>query len=201
MAPTLANLIDGLERRTTWKHAVLAVGGIAVTNLAMAGYILPEIEARRPEALDDGFLVMIDLHPMGSVEEVYRIFDLYTPDILGLVRLLYALDFVLPLAFALLVLCLIGALLRRIDVGRGVRRAALLVPFVALPFDYAENALSLFLIAQYQDGHVFPGLARVASSMTALKFLALVCIGLATAALLLRTAATLVARRTARPRT
>ncbi len=48
---------------------------------------------------------------------------------------------------------------------------------------------------------VFPGLARVATSITAVKFLGLACIGLATAALLLRTAATFVARRAARPRT
>lgn len=196
MGATLAKLIDGLERCSTWRNAALAVGGVALSNLAMGGYVLPNIQARRPEALDDGFLVMIDLEPLRSAEEVYRIFDLYEPDILGFVELLYALDFVLPLAFAVFILCLIGKMLRYLEVKEGRWRAALLLlPFAALPFDYIENALSLFLMSEYQDGQVFPTLARVASISTAAKFLGLGCIGLTLVALLLRTAMKLIARR------
>jgi hypothetical protein len=201
MGATLAKLIDGLERRSTWRNAALALGGIVLSNLAMGGYILPNIQARRPEALEDGFLVMIDLEPLRSAEEVYRIFELYEPDILGFVRLLYALDFVMPLMFAVCILCLIGKMLRYLEVkAGGWRTAALLLPFAALPFDYTENALSLFLIGQYQDGQVFPTLARVASIATAAKFLGLVCAGLTMVVLLLRTAMKLIARRAGSPR-
>jgi len=195
MGATLAKLFDGLERRSTWKNAALAVGGIALSNLAMGGYILPTIQARRPQAMADGFLVMIDLEPLRSAEEVYQIFDLYEPDILGLVRLFYALDFVMPLMFAVFSLCLIGKMLRYLEVKEGIWRAALLLPFVGLLFDYMENASSLFLISQYQDGQVFPTLARVASIATAAKFLGLACTGLTMVALLLRTAMKLIARR------
>lgn len=188
MGATLAKLLDGLERHATWRNAALAVGGIVLSNLAMGEYILPNIQARRPEALEDGFLVMIDLEPLRSVEEVYRIFDLYKPDILGLVQLLYALDFVTPLALAVFLLCLIGKMLRYLQVKEGGWRAALLLPFAALLFDYTENALSLFLISQYQDGQVFPTLARVASIATAAKFFGLLCTGLTMVALLFRTA-------------
>lgn len=200
MGATLARLLDGLERRSTLRNAALAIGGTVLVNLAMGGYVLPNIQARRPEAMQDGFLVMIDLQPLSSAEEVYRIFDLYQADILGFVRLLYALDFVLPLAFAVFIGCLIGKLLQYLEVKQGVWRAALLVPFAALPFDYAENAASLFLISQYQDGHVFPTLARVASIATAAKFLGLACIGLVTGILLLAAVVKLIARRVGRPR-
>ena len=194
MAATLTRLIDGLERRATWKNAALAFGGIILVNVAMAGYILPNIAARRPRALEDDFLVMIDLAPLSSAEEVYRIYDLYSPDVLGFVRLLYALDFVMPLAFAVCLVCLIGKLLRALRVTEGVWRAALLVPLVALLFDYAENVLSLFLLGQYQDGRVYPALARAASGATAVKFVGLGCAGLTLVVLLLRLAARRVAR-------
>lgn len=196
MSTTLAKLIDGLEHRSTWKNVALAIGGIVLSNLAMGAYILPKIEARRPDAVEDGFLVMIDLEPLRSAEEVYRIFDLYQPDILGLVRLLYAVDFVMPLAFAACLVFLTGKMLRYLEVKEGAWRAALLLPFAALLFDYAENASSLFLISRYQDGQVFPTLARVASIATAAKFLGLGCTGLTMLALLLRTATKLIARRT-----
>lgn len=197
MGSTMARLLDGLERRTTWKNAASAVGCIALGNLATAGYILPGIEARRPEALADDFLVLIDLAPLSSAAEIYKIFDLYTPDILGFVRLFYALDFVIPLMFAICTLCLVGKMLRYLQVT-GAWRFALLLPFAALPFDYAENASSLFLIDQYQHGQVFPTLARVTSVVTAIKFLGLGCAGLTLVILLLRTAARRVTRRTPR---
>jgi hypothetical protein len=197
MGATLAKLLDGLERRCTWRNAALAVGGIVLSNLAMGGYIIPNIEARRPEAMKDGFLAMIDVAPLSSAEEVYRIFDLYTPDILGFVRLLYALDFVMPLMFAVLMLCLMGKMLRYLEVKEGAWRAALLLPFTGLLFDYTENASSLFLIGQYQDGQVFPTLARVASIATAAKFLGLGCSGLTMVVLLFRAAMKRIARRAA----
>jgi hypothetical protein len=145
--------------------------------------------------MNDGFLVMIDLQPLSSAEEVYRVYDLYTPDILGFVRLLYALDFVMPLLFAVGVLCLVGKLLRYLEVKAGGWRAVLLLPFAGLPFDYTENALSLLLIGQYQSGQVFPTLARVASIATAVKFLGLACAGVTMVVLLVRAAMKLVARR------
>lgn len=200
MGATLRKLIDGLERRSTWRNAALAAGVIALANLALAGYILPDIEARRPEAMDGGFLVMIDREPLLSAAEVYRIFDLYQPDILGLVRLLYAVDFVVPLAFACFLACLIGKMLRYLGGTAGGWRVALLLPFVALLFDYTENVLSLFLTGQYQDGQVFPTVARVASLATAGKFLGLAVTGLAVVALLLRTAAKLLSPRAPAPR-
>jgi hypothetical protein len=200
MGATLAKLIDGLERLSTWRNAALGFGGIVLSNLAMGGYIIPNIEARRPEAVDDGFLVMIDLEPLRSAEEVYRIFDLYEPDVLGFVRLLYAVDFVMPVAFSVCLVCLIGMMLRYLEVKEGGWRAVLLLPLVAVLFDYAENAASLFLIGQYQDGRVFPTLARVASVMTAVKFLCLACAGLAMVVLLIRTVMKLVARRAGSPR-
>lgn len=200
MGATLAKLMDGLERRSTWRNVALAVGGTILCNLAMGGYVLPNIQARRPEAMDDGFLVMIDLAPLRSAEEVYRIFDLYTPDILGFVGLLYALDFVMPLMFAVGMVCLIGKMLQYLEVKAGAWRAALLVPFAALLFDYTENAASLFLIGQYQHGQVFPTLARLASLATAAKFLGLGCTGLTLVALLLRTAKQRFARRAGSPR-
>jgi hypothetical protein len=198
MGATLKQLIDGLERRATWRTAALAFGVTLLANLAMKGYLFPNIEARHPEALNDGFLVMIDLEPLHSFEEIYRIFDLYTPDILGFVRLLYALDFVIPLAFAFLCLSLIGKMLRYLGKSGGWR-ACLLLPFVALLFDYTENTLALFLIGQYQDGQVFPTLARVASIATASKFVGLGLTGLATVALLLWTAAKLIASKAGPP--
>ncbi len=200
MGATLAKLIDGLERRSTWKNAALGLAGIVLSNVAMGGYLIPNIQERRPDAVEDGFLVMIDLEPLRSVEEVYRILDLYQPDIVGFVRLLYAVDFVMPLAFALCMLCLIGKMLRYLEVKEGVWRAALLLPLVALPFDYTENALSLLLISQYQDGQMLPTLARVAGIATAAKFLGLACTGLTMVALLLRTAMKLIARRAGRRR-
>jgi hypothetical protein len=199
MGAALKQLIDGLERRATWRTAALAFGVILLSNLAMKGYLSPNIQARQPEALKDGFLVMIDLEPLLSFEEIYRIFDLYTPDILGLVRLVYALDFVTPLAFAFLCLSLIGKLLRYLGVKAGGWRACLLLPFVGLLFDYTENALALFLIHQYQDGQVFPTLARVASIATASKFVGLGLTGLATVALLLWAAAKLIASKAGPP--
>lgn len=198
MATTLARLIDGLERRSTWKNAALAVGGILLSNVAMGAYILPCVEARQPEAVHDGLLVMIDLAPMISAEEVYKIFDLYHPDILGLVRLMYAVDFVMPLAFAVLLMCLIGKMLRYLDV-RGIGRLVLLLPFTSLLFDYVENTLSLVLIAQYQDGQVFPTLARVASVATVVKFLGLASAALTVVVLLLRAAPRFITRRTPPP--
>jgi len=199
MIAALAKLLDGLERRSTWKNAAVAVGCIGLVNLVMGRYILPTIEARRPEALEDGFLVMIDLRPLASVEEVYRVFDLYQPDILGLVRLLYALDFVTPLAFAVGLMCLLGKLLRYLGVTEGWR-AALLLPFVALVFDCMENGLCLFLISRYQDGQVFPGLARVAGVVTAGKFIGLAATGLMLVVLLLRAAVKRVGRSAGGPR-
>lgn len=197
MGAVRKQLIDGLERRATWTTAALALGVTLLANLAMKGYIFPNIEARHPEALKDGFLVMIDLEPLLSSEEIYRIFALYTPDILGFVRLLYALDFVTPLAFAFLCLTLIGKLLRYLGKADGWR-ACLLVPFAALLFDYTENALALFLIGQYQDGQVFPTLARVASIATAIKLVGLGLTGLTTVALLLLAAAKLIASKAGR---
>lgn len=197
MGTTLKQLIDGLERRATWTTAALAFGVTLLANLAMKGYLFPNIEARQPEAMNDGFLVMIDLEPLRSSEEIYRIFELYAPDILGFVRLLYALDFVIPLAFAFLCLALIGKLLRYLGKAGGWR-ACLLLPFVGLLFDYTENALALVLIGQYQDGLVFPTLARVASIATAGKFVGLGLTGLATVALLLWAAARLIASKAGR---
>lgn len=194
MGAALKTLIDALERRASWRTAAIAFGVTLVSNLAM-GYVLREIEARHPEALNDGFLVMIDLAPLRSSEEVYRIFDLYAPEILGYVRIVYALDFVMPLAFAFLFLSLIGNMLRYLGVKAGGSRACVLLPFVGLLFDYIENGLALFLIHQYQGGQVFPTLARVAGIATVIKFIGLSLTGLATVALLLRTVAKLVTRR------
>lgn len=188
MGATLEKLIHGLEGRLTWKNAALAFGVIVLSNVAMAGYLLPNIQARHPQAVEDGFLVMIDLKPLCSAEEVYRVFDLYTPDILGFVRLLYALDFVMPLAFAFVVAFLLGRMLRYLGVKEGGWRAALLLPFAALLFDYTENVLALFLMGQYPDGRVFPTLARVAGIATASKMLCLILAGLTLVALLVRTA-------------
>src|SRR5262245_10710316 len=64
MRTTREKLIDGLERRLTWRNAALAAGLFVLSNLALGSYILPSIQARRPEALDDGFLVMIDRSPL-----------------------------------------------------------------------------------------------------------------------------------------
>jgi hypothetical protein len=57
----------------------------------------------------------------------------------------------------------------------------------------------LFLVHQYQDGQVFPTLARVASIATASKFVGLGLTGLTTVALLLWSAAKLIASRAGRP--
>lgn len=198
MGAALKQLIDGLERRATWRTAALAFGVTLLSNLAMKGHLFPNIQARHPEALQGDFLVMIDLQPLLSSEAIYRIFELYTPEILGFVRLVYAVDFVIPLAFAFLCLALIGKLLRYLGVEAGGWRACLLLSFAALPFDLTENALALFLIHQYQHGEVFPTLARMASIATTCKFVGLGLIGLTTVTLLLRAAAKLVASK-ARP--
>lgn len=198
MSTMPARLIDGLVRAATWRNTALAFGGMVLSNLALGGYVLPSIQARQPAAMDDGFLVMVDLVPLCSADQAYRIYDLYTPDILGLVRLLYALDFAMPLMFALFAVCLLGAMVRVLEVKGGLR-ATLLLPFVAVSFDYVENALSLLLIGQYQDGRVFPTLARVTGIVTTAKFLALAGVGLALVILLLRTVMTLLARRASRP--
>lgn len=199
MGTTLERLIDGVERRSTWKNAAVAVGVTLLANFALAGYILPSIEARRPEAMDGGFLVMIDLQPLVSAAEAYRIFDLYKPDILGFVRLLYAVDFVIPVAFACFFACMIGKMLRYLGT-KGGWRAALLLPFAAVPFDYTENVLSLVLISLYQGGQVFPALAGVAGLATAGKFLSLGLTGLVVVVLLLRSAAKFVAAKLGGPR-
>ena len=188
MPTTLQTLIHRLEGRLTGRNAAVAFGVIVLSNIAMAGYLIPNIEARRPSAVEDGFLVMIDLKPLHSVEEMYKIFDLYTPDILGFVRLLYAVDFVFPLAFAFVVAFLLGKLLRHLEVKAGAWRTTLLLPFAAVAFDYTENVLALVLTSQYTDGHVFPTLARVAGVATAGKMLCLILSGLTLVALLLRTA-------------
>ncbi|MEZ4449000.1 MAG: hypothetical protein R3B09_05910 [Nannocystaceae bacterium] len=183
MGVTRTSVLDGLERRATWRSAALALAVAVPSNLALAGYVLPALQARRPEAMDGDFLVMIDLEPLRSVDEIYRIYDLYTPDILDLVRLLYALDFAMPLALAVLLFCLIGALLRALGVkGRG--RALLVLPFVSVTFDFVENALSLLLLDRYQSGEVLPTLARAATLATTLKFVALSAVGVTVVALL-----------------
>ncbi len=188
MHARLEQMIDRLEGRLTWKNAAIAFGVIVLANVAMGGYLLPAIQARRPQAVADGYLVMIDLQPLCSAEEMYRIFDLYTPDILGLVRLLYALDFVFPLAFAFVVAVLLAKLLRYLQVKRGGWRVCVLLPFAFLPFDYGENLLALSLTSLYQDGQIFPTVAGLAGVATALKFLCLSLTGLALVVLLLRTA-------------
>lgn len=181
-------LIDALEGRLNWKNAAIAFAVIVLSNVAMAGYILPNIAARRPQALDDGFLIMIDLAPLRPADEVYKIFDLYTPDILGFVRMLYAVDFVMPLGFMFIVAVLLSKLLRYLGVRAGGWRTFILLPFVALAFDYSENLLALFLTSQYQDGQVFPTLARVASVATAFKFMCMIVAALGLVVLLVRTA-------------
>ena len=89
---------------------------------------------------------------------------------------------------------LIGKMLRYLET-KGPWRAALLVPFAAIPFDYTENALSLFLLGQYQDGQVFPTLARMAGIVTAAKFLGLGCMGVTLLAVLLRTGTKFIAQK------
>lgn len=185
MSPMLSNLIHGLDGRLTWKNAALAFGAVVLSNAVMAGYILPNIQARRPAALESDFLVMIDREPLLSAAEVYRIFDLYTPDILGLVRLLYALDFVVPLALGFFLAVLFAKLLRYLGVRSGGWRALLLLPFAAPLFDYTENMLALVLTSRYQAGEVYPAVARVASLATAGKFVCLGLTGLTLVALLL----------------
>ncbi len=106
----------------------------------------------------------------------------------------------IPLAFAVCFLCLTGKMLRYLDVREGGGRAALLVSFAALPFDYMDNALSLLLLSQYQDGQVFPTLARGAGITTAAKFLGLACTGLTMVAVLLRTVTKFITQKTGGPR-
>lgn len=185
----MQRLIHGLEARLTWTSAALGFGVIVLSNVVMAGYLLPSIEARRPQALDDGFLRMIDLAPLRPAADVYAIFDLYTPDILGYVRMLYAVDFVFPAGFALVAAVLIHKLLRYLGVTEGAWRAAVLVPFAALPFDYIENVFALVLSSLYQGGAVYPTLALVAGVATALKFACLIVSGLTLVTLLIRAVA------------
>jgi hypothetical protein len=198
MATTLKQLINRLERRLTWKNAAFAFTVIVLSNLALMGYILPGIQTRQPAALESDFLVMIDRTPLLSAGEVYRIFDLYTPDILGLVRLVYAVDFVVPLALAFVVAVLLAKLLQYLRVLAGGWRALLLLPFAAPLFDDVENVLALVLTSQYQDGRVFPTLARVASVATACKFCCLALTGVALLALLIRAAVKRIAPGAAR---
>lgn len=184
----LTRTIDGLQRLASWRTAGSAVVVLVLVNLAMKGWLLPDIAARRPEAVDDGFLVMIDLEPLRSSAEVYRVFDLYTPDILGAVRMLYALDFVIPLAFACVLSTLIGKLLRSLGLTAGGWRACVLLPFVAMLFDDIENVLVLVLLGQYQDGVMSPALARAAGIVTLGKFVGLGLTALVLLVLLLRAA-------------
>lgn len=183
MSSPQAPPLDRLNARLTWRNAAVALAVIVAANLALATWILPTIAARRPQAMHDDFLQMIDRAPLRSPEEIYEILGLYTPDILGPVRTLYALDFVIPLALAFILAVLFARMLRYQGVTSGWRTLALL-PFAAVSFDYAENLLALLLMSL--DG-VHPTLARITGIVTACKFLCLLVTGLTLLTLLVRT--------------
>lgn len=178
-------LLDRLYARLTWRNAAVALAVLVAANLALMTYVLPGIAARRPQAMQDDFPAMIDREPLRSPEEIYEILGLYTPDILDLVRTLYALDLVIPLALAFVLAVVFAKLLRRPGTTPGWRPLVLL-PFAGASFDCVENLLALMLISL--DG-VYPLLARIAGIVTACKFLCLLLTGLTLLALLVRAAA------------
>jgi hypothetical protein len=165
--------LDRLLSLLGWKTGVVALVGLLLTQVFLANYVIPNVQSRRPEAVKDGMLVMVDYQGLATAAEEYRIFDLYKPDILGYVQLLYAVDFVIALSIAVLFASLIGVMVKYLDRAArgswpGRWRWLPLMGFCAMPFDFAENALALFLTAR-NPAQIYYGLATVEGVLTALK--------------------------------
>lgn len=165
--PTASGVSARLSR-LGWKTTIVAFGAYVAIQLVVMRYVVPEVRARQPAAVEGSMLKLVDVVPFISADEAYRIFDLYQPDIVPYVRLFYALDIFWPLSAAVFWASLIALMLRYL--GRADRWAWLcLLAFSALPFDYTEDILALFMIAQRPAVH--DGLARLGGIATAFKLL------------------------------
>lgn len=164
----IASGVSARLSRLGWKSTLVAVGAYLAIQTVVMRYVVPEIRARQPAAIEGRMPKLVDIAPLVSGEEAYRIFALYQPDIVGYIRLFYALDYLWPLASAFFWASLIAVMLRYL--GRTERWSWMcLLAFFALPFDYIENSLALFMIAQRPDVH--DGLARLGGIATAFKLL------------------------------
>lgn len=163
-----ASGISATLSRLGWKSTLIALVAYVAIRAVVMNYVVPEIRTRQPAAVEGRMLKVVDVAPFVSGEEAYRIFGLYQPDIVGYVRLFYALDILWPLASAFFWASLIAVMLKYL--GRTERWSWMcLLAFFALPFDYIENSLALFMIAQRPDVH--DGLARLGGIATAFKIL------------------------------
>src|SRR6266545_4331936 len=110
-------MIQRIQRYATAKTAFVGFGVLILTQVFLASYVIPSIQSRHPEAVNNGTLIMMDFQPLATPEEEYRVLNLYTPDIVGYVQMLYATDFILPLSATFLFLGLIGVMLKYVDEG------------------------------------------------------------------------------------
>jgi hypothetical protein len=181
-------MLQKLERLATGRLTLVGLGLIVVCQVLMAACLLPGVQSRRPDAVANGALVMVDFQPLAAPEAQYRVLNLYSADVLGLVKAFYAVDFLLPVAMLLFFLGLYGVLLRRLGL-EGRWQWLLVLPLLGLPFDYAENALALTMLARLPEQ--LPTLATITGVVTAVKLacygtVMVTCVGLAVAAGLAR---------------
>ena len=166
--------LDGLRRSATWR-TILAL--LVVVIIVNAG-IFPVVAQRMAEYAGVSVRPM-DLRLSYSAEQAYTI--LLSLGDSG--RRLYAIveatvDVIYPVVYTLFLFLLIERLLTDAPRPRWLDLATL-VPFVAMVFDWLENAAILAMIGRFPRP---PGsIATIASAFTTIKWLA----GLLTLALLL----------------
>lgn len=163
----MSKVIRTLHKYATGKTALVGLVLVLLAQAFLALYVVPQIQARQPQAVDGGALIMVDFRPLESPEEAYAVFNMYADSILGYVKLLYATDFLLPIGSNLFFLGLMGILLgyaKKSDRWRSL----LVLPVLGIPFDYIENLLALFMIDN-RGAHTYSGLARVLGVASAFK--------------------------------
>jgi hypothetical protein len=153
--------------RSTGRGVLAALGGLALVQVVMAGWLLPRIGELHPAALDGSLLRMVDFVPLITPEAAWAIFDTYVPAVRPYVLGIYAADLVLPVTSSFFFAFLVGILLRRLDRTQSWWWMVL-VPFFPLPFDWLENALAVTAITSYPESPL-PLVVRIGGIVTAIK--------------------------------
>ena len=150
-----------------WKITIIGLAVFILAQIFLASFVIPNIKLRQPLAIENGLLIMVDGQPLATPIEEYSVFNLYKPNIVGYVYLLYAIDFLLPLSLAIFFASLIGMMIKNL---RKIPNLIILLVFLPVFFDYLENGIALFLISQ-NPTNIYLGLAQFEGIITALKLM------------------------------
>lgn len=104
-------MFQKLKQTNNGKIALVGLVLMILAIIAM-GQISFAAQSKNPAVVSSGHFVLVDFKPFESAEEAYKIFNLYTLDVIGLVRLMYAADFLFLTSLCLLVFGLIGFTLK-----------------------------------------------------------------------------------------